>query len=149
MSVRLYNEFLESEDSLQIYEGSELIFASTRDRLLPLMEYINDFSPCQRPVVIFDRIVGNAAALLAVLANCRKIYSPLGSQHAVRTLEEYGIGHYLDEIVPYIKRADEEDVCPMEKLSLNKDPEEFYHVMRSIVSSSQQEPQPDLDSGGG
>jgi len=100
------------------------------------MEYIDDFGPCHQQVIIFDKMMGNAAALLAVKANCREVYSPLGSQLAVGTLEGYGIGYYLGQIVPYIKRPDGEDMCPMEKLSLNKEPEEFYEVMRSIVSTS-------------
>ena len=136
MYRRLFNEFLVCSDRLQVFEGGKLIFASNKDQLLPLMEYIDDFGPCHQQVIIFDKIVGNAAALLAVKANCREVYSPLGSQHAVRTLEKYGIGYYLSEIVPYIRRVNREDICPMEKLSLNKDPEEFYKVMRNIVSIS-------------
>ena len=134
--MRLFNKFLVSSDTLQVYKGSKLIFASTKDKLLPLLEYINDFCPYHQQVTIFDKMVGNAAALLAVKANCREIYSPTGSKHAVRTLEKYAIGYHLSQIVPYIKTANGEDMCPMEKLSLDKEPEEFYEVMRSIVSTS-------------
>ncbi len=136
MYMRLFNEFMVSSDSLQVYEDSKLIFSSTGDKLLPLMEYVNDFSPYHQQVIIFDSIVGNAAALLAVKANCREVYSPLGSEHAVRTLEKYGIGYYLSEIVPYIKKANRKDMCPMEKLALNKEPEEFYEVMRTLPNTS-------------
>ena len=136
MYRRLFNEFLVCSDRLQVFEGGKLIFASNKDQLLPLMEYINDFSLGHQQVIIFDKIVGNAAALLAVKVDCREVYSPLGTQHAVTTLEKYGIGYYLSEIIPYIKRANREDICPMEKLSLNKEPEEFYEVMRSIASKS-------------
>ncbi|MFC2072715.1 DUF1893 domain-containing protein [Chloroflexota bacterium] len=131
--MRLFDEFLMSGDSLQVYEGSRLIFASTRDKLLALMEYINDFRPYHQQVIIFDRIVGNAAALLAVVANCQEAYSPLGSQLAIMTLDKYGIKYHCTEIVPYIQQQNREDMCPMEELSIDKEPEEFYEVMRSIV----------------
>lgn len=136
MNMRLFNEFLVNSDNLQVYEGSKLLFASTRHQLLPLMEYINDFSLGYQQVIIFDKMVGNAAALLAVKANCREVYSPLGSQLAIMTLEKYGVKYHLTEIVPYIQQQNGEDMCPMEKLSTNKRPEEFYEIMRSIVGTS-------------
>ncbi len=134
--MHLFNEFLVSSDSLQIYEGSKLLFASTRDQLLPLMEYINDSSPDHQQVIIFDKMVGNAAALLAVKANCHEVYSPLGSLLAIMTLEKYGVKYRLTEIAPYIQQQNKEDMCPMEKLSINKGPEEFYETMRNIINIS-------------
>ena len=84
-----------------------------------------------RPVVIFDKITSNAAALLSVKANGREVYSPLGSQIAVSTLEKYGIRYHLNEIVPYIQKPGQEEMCPMEKLSLGKGPEEFYSAVKN------------------
>jgi hypothetical protein len=126
MNKRLFNKFVASCDSLQVYEGSKLIFVSNKDRLLPLMEYIGSFSPFHQQVTIFDKIVGNAAALLSVKANCREVYSPLGSQLAIRTLDKYGIIYHFTEIVPYVKQPDGVNMCPMEKLSIDKEPEEFH-----------------------
>jgi len=128
-----FNEFLMSGDTLRVYEGNHLIFSSMKDRLLPLLEYIDRFAPHHQQAVIFDKIMGNAAALLSVEASCREVYSPLGSQRAVKTLDKYSIKHHITEIVPYIQKPDGEDMCPMEELSINKKPEEFYEVIRSII----------------
>ena len=97
------------------------------------MEYINRFVPYHQQVVIFDKIMGNAAALLCAKATCQEVHSPLGSQLAIKTLDKYGIKYHLIEIVPYIKKADGEDMCPMERLSVNKEPGEFYEVVRNKV----------------
>lgn len=129
MYMNLFNEFLAGGDTLQVYEGNRLIFASSKDRLLPLMEYIADFGPYHQKVTIFDKIMGNAAALLAVKVNCREVYSPLGSQLAIKTLEKYGIKYHLVEIVPFIQKPDRREMCPMEKLSIDKEPEEFYEAI--------------------
>lgn len=129
MYMNLFNEFLAGSDTLQVYEGNRLIFASSKDRLLPLMEYIADFGPYHQKVTIFDKIMGNAAALLAVKVNCREVYSPLGSQLAIKTLEKYGIKYHLVEIVPFIQKPDRREMCPMEKLSIDKEPEEFYEAI--------------------
>ena len=133
MHQYFFSEFLGSGDTLRVYEDDRLIFASDKDKLLPLLEYLGRLVPGYQPVVIFDKIMGNAAALLSVKAGCREVYSPLGSQLAVETLDKYDIKYHITEIVPYIQKPDEADMCPMEKLSLNKEPEEFYQVMKDTI----------------
>ena len=134
MCKPLFNEFLTSGDTLQVYKDDKLIFSSRKDRLLPLLEYFDRFAPYYQQVVIFDKIMGNAAALLSVKASCQEVYSPLGSQLATKTLDRYGIKYHITEIVSHIQKPNEEDMCPMEKLSMNKTPEEFYEVIRNIIN---------------
>jgi len=134
MYVRLFSEFLIGGDTLRVYQGNKLLFASNKDRLLPLLEYIDRFVPYHQQVTIFDKVMGNAAALLCVTAACREVYSPLGSQFASQTLDKYGIKSHLTKIVPYIQRDDAQDMCPMERLSMNKKPEEFYEVIKNTIT---------------
>lgn len=136
MDTHLFNEFLISSDTLQVYKGDRLIFRSNKDRLLPLLEYIDGFASYNQEVEIFDKIMGNAAALLSVKAACRKVYSPLGSELAIKTLSNYDVEYHLTEIVPHIQNRSQEDMCPMEKLSINKSPEEFYEAIRHIIAKS-------------
>jgi hypothetical protein len=133
MYQQLFQDFLESSDTLRVFKGYELIFSSSKERLLPLLEYIDSFSVNCQQVVIFDKIMGNAAALLSVKAGGEEVYSPLGSQLAVGSLEKYRIKYHLAEIVPYIQRPDSEEMCPMEHLSIGKEPEEFYEVIRNTI----------------
>ncbi len=132
MYMRLFSEFLTSSDTLRVYQGNKLFFSSNKDRLIPLLEYIDRYGHNRKPVVLFDKVMGNAAALLSVTAGCREVYSPLGSQLAVKTLDRYGIKYHLTEIAPYIRNPSGEDMCPMEKLSVNKEPEEFYELIRKL-----------------
>ena len=136
MDNHLFNEFTESDDSLRIYSGDTLVFSSKKDGLLPLMEYIVEASPGQ-PITICDKIMGNAAALLATKVACREVYSPLGSEIAAGTLDRFGITYHLTEIVPYIQRADGQSMCPMEELSIGKEPEEFYQELKARIGTGQ------------
>jgi hypothetical protein len=128
--VDLFNEFLLSNDSLRVYEGKSLIFSSDKDGLLPLLEYLEKFELQQRQVQVFDRIMGNAAALLSIKANAREVYSPFGSELAVNTLDGYGIRHHILELVPCIQNSSREGMCPMEELSQGKGPDYFYGLVR-------------------
>jgi hypothetical protein len=135
MYTDLFNAFLASRDTLRIYRDGTLIFSSEKDRLLPLMEYLSVNKPGE-PVVIFDKIMGNAAALLAVKANCREVFSPLGSELGIETLKKHHISYHLTQTVPFIMRPDGKNMCPMEKLSIGKTPDEFYLEMQSRIAVS-------------
>ncbi len=134
MYTDLYRAFLESDDTLRIFQEKALIFSSIKDRLLPLMDYLSQHQPVE-PVVIFDRVMGNAAALLAVKAKASEVYSPLGSELGIKTLKKHNIKYHLDTVVPYIMRPDGKEMCPMEKLSIGKTTEEFYQEMRSRIEA--------------
>ena len=136
MYQRIFHQFNASADTLRVYEDSSLVFSSRKDRLLPLMEYIDRFAAEHKGVVIFDKIIGNAAALLAVKAGGREIFSPLGSELALQTLEKYDIKYHFTRTVPTIQKVDGESMCPMEKLSIGKEPEEFYREMVEIIKKA-------------
>ena len=125
----IFREFLASDDTLRVYKDDRLLFASGEDRLLPLLEYIDKFASCEEAVTVFDRVVGNAAALLLVKILCTEVYSPLGSELAAQTLSNHGISYHFTETVSCIQNDSGEDMCPMEKLSMGKQPEEFYQVL--------------------
>ncbi len=135
MDCHSLRDFLASGDSLKVYEADKLIFASEKAGLLPLLEYIDRFSSRYRQVRIFDKIMGNGAALLSVLTNCQEVYSPLGSQLALSTLDKYHISYHITNVVPYILKTPGGEMCPMEKLSLHKDPEEFHAAITNIINT--------------
>jgi hypothetical protein len=136
----LYKNFISGDDTLRIYRGRTLVFSSKKEGLLPLMEYIAGRENSRRKVVIYDKVMGNAAALLAVMVNAGEVYSPLGSEIAVKTLDRYGIKYHLDRTVPCIMRDDGQGMCPMEQLSTGKAPEEFYRIMKERINSTSSPP---------
>jgi hypothetical protein len=132
----LFDKFLTSSNTLRVYKGDKLIFASDKDRLLPLVEYLEKFASHHRNVVIFDKIMGRAAALLCIKANCLEVYSPLGSQLAVEVLGKRGIKYHLTRTVPCIQKPNQKDMCPMELLSIGKEPEEFYQLIKNLLAEN-------------
>ncbi|MCD6452849.1 MAG: DUF1893 domain-containing protein [Dehalococcoidales bacterium] len=132
MSLPLFNEFLASNDRLRVYCGDRLIFMSDRDDLSGLVEYIERFSLGEVGIVVLDRVVGNAAALLLKQMSCSEVYSPLASQLAVETLRRFGIDYHFTEVVPYIYSRTGQGMCPLERLSLDKSPQGFYELCCSL-----------------
>lgn len=126
---QLYAHFMASPDTLRVYKGDSLVFNSAKDGLLPLLEYVRTLAGNYNSVVVFDKIMGRAAALFCVKAKSCAVFSPLGSKLAVEVFEQYGIEYHLEQVVPFITTADGKDMCPMEKLSLGKSPEEFHRAV--------------------
>lgn len=133
----LFDEFLISSNTLHVYEDGRLIFASHKNGLMPLLEYVDSTASNHHGVVVFDKIMGHAAALLCIKADCREVYSPIGSELAVRALDKYGIRYHLKEIVPCIQKPDKSDMCPMEKLSIGTEPEQFYRLVKKLLLKSE------------
>jgi len=133
MYEKQFAEFTNSGDSLWVFEDSRRVFTSAEKMLLPLLRYIKGQSPQHGNVVIFDKIIGNAAALLLVIAGCSEAYTPLASRLALDTLDQYKIKCRAGKIVPLIQRAGTNDSCPMEKLSAGKNPQELYKLLINAV----------------
>ena len=126
---------MSSKDTLRVYEGDNLVYASEKERLLPLVDYLDGSASQHQNVTIFDKVMGNAAALLSVKAGAQEVWSPLGSEPAIKTLDRYGITYRLTKTVPYITRPDGKRMCPMEEMSLEKEPEEFYRALKARMEA--------------
>ena len=134
MYETLFEDFLLHSDVLRVYDDGKLIYKSSEKMLLPLLRYIKEHVMRNHGVVVFDKIAGNAAALLLVIARCKEVYSPIASKPAVTTLDQYHIKHHFLEVVPFIQKAGTEEICPMEKMSLNSpSPENFYQKLKDLV----------------
>ena len=66
-------------------------------------------------------------------AECGEVWSPLGSELAIKTLGDYGVGYHFTESMPHIQNRSGEGMCPMERLSIGKSPEEFYEIVRHLI----------------
>jgi hypothetical protein len=135
MYKELFGHFMSSQDTLRVYEGENLIYSSDKERLLPLVGYLDGPASQHKDITVFDKVIGNAAALLSVKAGAREVWSPLGSELAIKTLEKYGITYHFTETSPYITRPDGKRMCPMEELSIGKDLEEFYRALKARIES--------------
>lgn len=133
MSHAWYQEFLTGSDTLRVYADGFLVFSSRQNGLLALLDYLAGPAVAHSRVLVMDKVEGNAAALLTVKAGGHIVYSPLGSEAAGHTLSRYGVLYHFDRTVPYILRPDGKDLCPMEKLSLDKEPEQFHRQLQAFL----------------
>lgn len=85
--------------------------------------------------VIADKVVGKAAALMAVLGGAQAVYGKVMSEGAVEVLEAHRIEYGYDELVPYIVNRTKDGKCPMEETvwEITEPAEAFEALERTIA----------------
>jgi hypothetical protein len=76
--------------------------------------------------LVFDKIVGAAAALLLVYGKAAEVWTPRASRSALTVLSRYRLPFRVEELVSFIPNASGDGPCPFEALAGRKSPAEFY-----------------------
>lgn len=98
--------------------GGEVIFTSRERGVKPLVEYYRRFGEKRLPeAALADKVIGRAAALLAILAGVTELYAGVMSLSALEELEKAGIPAGCETKAEAIRNRAGDGLCPMERLS--------------------------------
>jgi len=121
------NEFKASGLSILIIKNNKVIFKSREQMLAPLVQAIQDTDMTE--ATAYDKIVGRAASLLFIHAKVKEVFAVVASKPALELLTKNQIPATPQIITENIMNQAGIDLCPMEKLSQGKTPEEFYKLL--------------------
>ena len=87
-----------------------------------------------RGATVVDKVIGRAAAMIAISGGATRVHGELMSEDAKALLESRGITVSYGTLVPRILNADKSDLCPLEK-SVEKidDPEQALTALRKRI----------------
>lgn len=71
--------------------------------------------------IVYDKIIGKAAAVICVNAGAKKVYGKLMSKPAKEYLKKNGIKFSYDMLVDKIQNRAGDGICPLENCVLNED----------------------------
>ncbi len=121
--------------SIIIEKNGEIVFRSYDPMLKPLFTCLTEKKELLKDSIVFDKIVGRAAAYLCIMGGVKEIYTPLASDSAIKVLDENNIKTGALKTIPLIKNRDNSDMCPMEKMAIScKTPQEFYIKLAEKMS---------------
>jgi len=126
-----FEKFLKSEFGLEIWHQGKIIYRSKKEGIKGLLEFIAKNKKFPKDLIIFDKKVGNAVALLCTYLKTEEVYGVVGSKSAEKTLKENKIKFHFSKTIPNILNKDETDICPMEKMSLGNTPVEFLDLLKA------------------
>jgi iron complex outermembrane receptor protein len=109
----------------------QLMFRSNMSGLSPLVEAINQHGSKLDGALIFDKVIGRAAAFLIVHAGIRKVYTPIISGPAMDILRSaHCTVGYLEKVSRILDKQ-MVDLEPTERLALDATtPSQFIKLLR-------------------
>ncbi|MFC1789573.1 DUF1893 domain-containing protein [Patescibacteria group bacterium] len=122
--------FTKSDFTLEIWSKDKVIFRSRKERVGGLIDFIKEHGRRFKNLIIFDKVIGNAAALLFAYLEAKEVYGVIGSKLAKKTLRKYKIKNYFKKTIPNILNKTKTDLCSMEKLVLLNSPVQFYKRLK-------------------
>ncbi|RHG13632.1 DUF1893 domain-containing protein [Tyzzerella nexilis] len=115
-------------------EGKEPIL-SDEIGIKPLMKELRKERHAFEHGVIADKVVGKAAALMAILGGAKAVYGQVLSESAEKILQIYGIEYAYEEKVPYIENRTKTGQCPLEESVISvDDPEKAFEVLEETIA---------------
>jgi len=111
------NKLLEENLSLVFIKNRELLFSSTEKGIKGLLYAIKTCGENLKGASMADRIVGRAAALLALYSGITALYSRIISESAIKILYTAGIIPEYDIKVPVVLNLARTSPCPLEEKS--------------------------------
>jgi len=125
-----FDKFITSKWSLVITAGEQVIFRSQAGGVKGLVRFLKSGASKEEDIVIYDKYVGRAAALLMVLILPVKVYTPVISEGGKEVLEKHRIPYKAHKTVKYLMGMASDEMCRWEKMCIGKTPEEFWDVLR-------------------
>ena len=122
-------DFSFSDYSLALLDSNKrMIFSSREKHLKPLLECIKKFRGNASSCILYDRVIGLAAArLIAYSLFISEVITPVASENAASFLKKENISLKAGKIVKNILNSKKDALCPMENLALKiTDSKEFY-----------------------
>lgn len=80
----------------------------------PVIDKINENRLFFKDLIVVDKIVGKASAMLLTYSGVKEVYALCLSKQGKQIFEEYGITYHYDELVDNIINRKKDGICPME-----------------------------------
>lgn len=109
------------------------VCSSTKKGITPMMELLKKDADVFEGGIIGDKVVGKAAAHLAIYGKAKAIYAKTISEPALVLLNKWEISCTYEEKVPFIENRNRTGPCPIEEKVLDiNDPAKAYKVLGGV-----------------
>ncbi|MGL4736519.1 MAG: DUF1893 domain-containing protein [Cellulosilyticaceae bacterium] len=101
--------------SCVVLQDGDVLLTSREKGITPLYGFLESLEVYPKgKLELADKIIGRAAAFLAIKLGVRYIDTRVLSETALEVLAKYNVQVVCDEIVPYIFNRNRDGQCPME-----------------------------------
>ena len=112
-----------------IIKNNQIIAQATGKGILPILK-LHDNQVLKGGSLI-DKVIGRAAAFIAIDGNVQTVYGEMMSEDALQLLKNHKIPATYGKLVPQILNRDKSGLCPMEQTVLGiQSPDEALKLLR-------------------
>ena len=108
--MNIKKELLDNNYSLVASNG----YHSSERGIKPVISKMNEDLYYFRDLIVSDKLIGKASAMLLCLSGVKEVYTVTLSKAGQEIFEKYGIPYHYDELVEYIINRKGDGMCPME-----------------------------------
>lgn len=112
-----------------VIKNGQIVYRSKKEGLRPLIFCLKYKKDILRGATVYDKIIGRAAAYLMIYGRAKNVMTPVISRSALKEFQKYKMPVQYRKTTGKIMNRRGDDLCPMEKLSKNKNPDEFARIM--------------------
>lgn len=127
--------FNKSPWTFVLIKNGKIIFRAKNRGITPLIFCLKRRKKDLKNAVVFDKIIGRAAAMLLAYAGVKKVMTSMASREALILLRENRIDVEYKIGVKHILNRKGSGLCPMEKLSRGRTAIELLEVMEKAPVS--------------
>lgn len=102
----------DTNNSLEVYQDSKLIFSSQKHWLHPLLdlkEFLDSTQIDPSSLIVYDKIAGRAAAGIGIYLGLKNIHLEIASEYALSLYKDFNINVTYEKTVPLA-------ICQTERL---------------------------------
>ena len=94
-----------------------------------------------RGAIVVDKVIGRAAASVAIVGGARRVHALLMSEDAKNLLEKRGVAATAEKVVPKILNRDLSASCPMEAAVVGEtEPEKMVEALKTFAGGTTAKP---------
>lgn len=98
-----------------LLKDNHIISTSKGKGIKPLLNLLENETEVIKDATLVDKVIGRAAAFIAIKAGVRTVYGELMSEGALKLLNDKHIPATYGKLVPGILNNKQNDICPMDK----------------------------------
>lgn len=103
-------------------------YYSYENGIKPIINKLNEDKMFFKDLIVADKIVGKASAMLLTLSGVKEVYAQVMSISGKNILEQNNIVFHYETLTDYIINRKGDDMCPMEKTVLEIDDLEKAYI---------------------
>lgn len=124
----------EEKASCVIIKDNAIVYTDLGPGVKPLISLYENHPEILKDAFVVDKVIGKAAAMMAVLGGATKVYGLLMSKSAQIYLGEQHIDADCERWVDVISNRKGDGLCPLEKSVLNEDnAEAAYLILKDTI----------------